>query len=133
MKLYVFVKGNVAGKRRWEEELGAVKLPFKYKKEKALIRIGVRPIQLYEIGFPEDHLDTVLSVIGIRKDGSYILNRYPVMKKAVKWMRKFLSLKPCPNPKTIIEHMQPNQVDKAVAVIPISIKEDKTYKGFEHI
>ncbi len=125
MKLYVWVKGNIASHRMWTEELGAVKLPFKWKGEDKLIRIGVRPMIPYEIGFPKDQLDYVLSLVGCGNDGNYILNRYPIIDKMTKALRKFLKLKPVPKPKQVIAHMQPDQIFKAVAVVPIGLKDDE--------
>ncbi len=124
MKIYVWVKGNIRSQNLWATELRAVKLPYKWKGEQGVIRIGVRPIIPYEIGFPADQLDTVLSVLGAGNDGNYILDRYPIIQKITKLLRKFLKLKPVPKPKQVLAHMQPDQIQKAVAVVPIGMKDD---------
>ena len=126
MHLYVAVKGTLTSIDQWEKDLQAVKVPFEYEKDtKCLWRVAVRPVRLYEIGFPEDQLQTVLSCIGIGLKGNYILDRYPMLKRWAGRIRKILKLQKVPNPEKIIDHMQPNQIDKAVAVIPIGIKKDK--------
>lgn len=125
MHLYVWVKGNIASHEMWTRELSSVKLPFKWKGEDKLMRIGVRPIIPYEIGFPKDQLDYVLSVIGCGNEGNYILDRYPIISKVTKMLRKVLKLKPVPKPKSVIAHMQPEQIFKAVAVVPIGLKDDE--------
>ena len=124
MELIVGIKGNVQSCRRWEEELGAVKVPHTWKGKQGVRRLGVCPIRLYTINFPHDQLQTVLSVVGCGIGYNYVLKRYPILNKGVKWLRKLLKLKPVPIPKKIIEHMQPDPIYKAVAVIPIGIKKD---------
>ena len=114
--------------RQWQEDLSAQYLPFKFKGEKTAVRLSVRPVQLYEIGFPEDQLDTVMNMVG---SSDYILKRYPVLDKMAKWMRKFLKLKPVPKPKKPFKIMQPNNTNKAVAVVPIGIKDDIKHSDFD--
>ena len=124
----------------WEDDLRSVKLPFEYKaegakkKEKALIRLGVNRIMPYRLVFPEDQLDAVMSLVGVSKEESYIFQKYPILKKAAWTLRRLLKLKKAPFPEKVVRHMQPNQFDKSVAVIPIGIKKDNINKdGVEHI
>lgn len=128
MHLYVIAKGIKPHLDTWVNELLAQKLP-KYKDGKPLVidgnaqfvQLAVRPVQLYEIGFPREHLEWVMANVGT---GTYILNRYPKLKWMADKLRKLLKLKPVPIPKKVNALMQPTQMHKAVAVIPIGIKED---------
>ena len=124
MELYVAVAGN--GHDQWKHELEAVKLPYKYAKgkKKGLIRLGVGEIKLYKLYFPKEHLDKIMSVIGVSPEGSYPLYKNPRLNTAVKWIRKLLKLEEAPLPKKVVKHMQPDRFKKSVAVIPIGTKED---------
>ena len=132
MHLYVIVKGTVPSMKQWVDDMQGVKVPFEYKPgKKGLWRLRPRPLMLYEIGFPKDQLQTVLSCVGI--GDNYILKRYPILNRIVKMLRKLLKLKPIPNTKNIIPHIQPNQIDKAVAVIPIGLKDDEIFPNREQL
>ncbi len=125
MELYVAVAGN--GHDQWKHELEAIKLPYQHKKgePKALTRLGVADIKLYKLYFPEEHLDLVMSVVGVSPEGSYALNKNPRLKTIAKWLRKFLKLNEAPMPKTVIEHMMPDQHMKSVVVMPIGTRKDE--------
>ena len=140
MELYVLGIGNVSNLKLWEDDLRSVKLPLDYvdpktkKKVKSLIRLGVNRIIPYRLVFPEDQLDAVMSVVGVSKEESYVFQKYPILKKMAWTLRRILKLKKAPFPEKVIAHMQPNQFDKSVAVIPIGTKKDNTNKvGNEHI
>ena len=134
MELYVAVVGN--GQEQWKHELEAIKFPYQYKKgkEKNLIRLGVGEVKLYKLYFPKEHLDKVMSIVGVPPKGSYALNRNPRLKTAAKCIRKALKLKEAPLPKEVVKHMMPDQHKKSVVVIPIGTKEDAvTSDGIELI
>ena len=138
MHLYVLTKGDLDSVHRWQADLRAQFLKtYKNGKPKMMgkgiqqvRRLGVRPVQLFEIGFAEEELDTVLGMV---HQSDYITDRYPVLGKYVKWLRKLLKLKPVPKPKPekINPLLQPNQLDKAVAVVPIGLKKDIFKNGEE--
>ena len=125
MELYVAVAGN--GHDQWKHELEAIKFPYKHKagEPEGLIRLGVADVKLYKLYFPSEHLDLVMSVVGVTPEGSYALNKNPRLKTVVKWLRKFLKLKEAPLPKTVIKHMQPDQHLKSVVIMPIGTREDE--------
>lgn len=125
MELYVGVTGN--GHDQWKHELEAIKFPYKYKKgtEKGLIRLGVAEVKLYKLYFPEEQLESVMSIVGVSPEGSYALNKNPRLKTAFKWLRKALKLKEAPLPKKVIAHMMPDQHKKSVVVIPIGTRKDE--------
>ena len=128
MHLYVVAKGTKNHLKKWQEDLGAIWVR-RYQNGKPLTedgkemyhQIGVRPVQLFEISFPKEAQETVLNHVGY---SGYILNRYPSLKLISKVLKKFLKLKPVPKPKAPNELMQPNQMNKAVAIVPIGLKED---------
>ena len=123
MELYTFVIGN--GQEQWKHELEALKFPFKSKKGKKLIRLGVGEVKLYKLYFPEEHLDTVMSVVGVPAgEENYATTKNPRLGTAVKWLRKALKLKEAPIPKKVIQHMMPDQFRKSVVVIPIGTRKD---------
>ena len=68
----------------------------------------------------------------------YITERYPKIKRIVKWGRRILGVKEAPKPKEELVkkyfYMQPDQTHKAVAVIPIGTKKDRfNIDGLEEI
>lgn len=133
MELYTIALGDTRGLEVWENELRSVKLPYVRDGKKGLIRLGVGEVKLYKLFFPEDQLDTVMSLIGVQTEESYILKKHKKIKKIIGIVRKFLGLKKTPIPKKVMLHMQPNQTDKAVAVIPIGTRKDDFVDGNEQI
>jgi len=134
MELYVVTAGQLDSLNRWQQDLNSQYLHY-YKNGKKVIqgknaegkdiygyrRLLVAPVQLFKIAFAKEELDTVLSMVCPQ---DYMTKRH----KALKWFstaaRKALGLKKAPKPKFINSFTQPNQVDKAVAVMPIGLKED---------
>ena len=129
MHLYVLAKGIKPDLERWQNDLLAKYLPVwdngKLKCEpdgkQHLLQLAIRPVQIFEVGFHKQNLDTVMNMIGT---SDYILNRYPLLKMGAKGFRKLMNLKPVPMPKNPIGMMQPFNPGKAVAVVPIGLKED---------
>lgn len=129
MELYVLVAGTMPSQHRWHEDLLAQFLP-RYKKgqietskdgKKIFQRLIVSPIIPYKIAFHKENLPYVLAMVGTE---DYVLKRYKRINFLAKWFRKIFKLKDVPKPKEFNMFLQPNQVDKAVAVIPIGMKED---------
>ena len=125
--------GVIPSLEQWEKDLQAIKLPFKMPGEKnnVLIRLGIAKVQLYKVMFPEEHLDAVMNMLGV---SDTVTNRYPVIKKIVKRLRKILGLQELPQPKKRVLHMQPYAAGKAVTIIPLGSKKDLfTKDGMELI
>jgi len=122
MELYVAALGIKKHIDEWESDLRAVKLPYRDKRgdEKSLVKLGVCDVKLKKIFFPEEHLDTVMSLVGVRPGGGHILKRHPMIRRGIAIMRKALGLKKAPEPKKNMEHMMP----KYVAVVPLGTKND---------
>jgi len=135
MELYVVAGGQMDSLNRWEQDLNSQFLPIYTKGEKnkgpyTHRRLLVAPVQLYKICFPKEELDNVVSMVCPTE---YIQQRYSVINKAVKFFKRILGLKPVPKPKELNPFLQPNQVDKAVFVVPVGIKEDAFINGSEVI
>ena len=108
-----------------------VRLPFKWgkkKKDKGLIRLGVNPVRIYKIVHPKECEEDVMALCGVGSNGSYVLNRYPVLKWIQKTIRAGLRLKKplTPSEELVKKYffMQPNQTEKAVAVVALGSKAD---------
>ena len=65
MHLYVLARGQQDFLERWKNDVSAMFLKFKYKKDEppGMVRIGVRPIELLEIVYPEEHHKEVMQLI----------------------------------------------------------------------
>ena len=78
-------------------ELQGKYLPMKYpinkKLETHMIQVAVRPIQLYEVVFPEEHLDLMLTTLAGKSAGK---TNHKEHKKYLWAFRKALKLKPVP-------------------------------------
>lgn len=129
MHLYVVAKGIKPHLELWQNDLLAQYLPVMKNGEpyidedgnQSIVQLSVRPVQLFEIGFPKEHLEHVMNLVGT---SDYVLDRYPKLKFIANSVRKFLRLKEAPKPTTPIPRFQPHVIHKAVAVIPVGTKED---------
>ena len=64
MHLYVGVRGHQDYLERFKNDLLAQYLPYRLTdNQMAMMQLGVRPIEFWEIVFPEEHLQTVLSMV----------------------------------------------------------------------
>lgn len=136
MELYVIAGGEANSLKRWQEDLSAQFFPV-YKDGKPLVtgknaegkdlgqyrRLLVAPVQLYKIAFAKEELNNVLPLVCPSK---YIQERYTWVDRGIRVIRKLLGLKEAPYPTWQHSLLQPNQVDKAVFVIPIGLKDDAT-------
>ena len=91
MHKYVFTRGGLNHTKKWENDLVAQHLPFELKDKKGkitkfLAEIQLRPINLYEIIYPEA---CEKEMMGILKPSH---TAEPRMVKAIKWLSKFLKL-----------------------------------------
>lgn len=128
MHEYVIGKGTKPSLDKWAADLRAKWVPI-YKDGKPQVldgmqmyqQLSVRPVQLFEIGFPKEELENVQNILGTTK---YVFKRYPILNFLAKKLRGLLKLKPVPLPTNPDPLYQPNQVHKAVAILPIGLKED---------
>lgn len=134
MELYVVAGGEQNSIKRWADDLSAQFLPTYTDGKKTILgkddkgrdvyeyrRLLIAPVQLYKIAFAKEELKNVLPLVC---PTDYVEERYGAIKHAIKLLRKILKLKEAPKPTHENPFLQPNQVDKAVFVIPIGLKED---------
>lgn len=108
--------------------LQAIMLPYKPSPHDVglnLLQIGVRPMQLWEIAFPEEHLDTVLTSLGgseFRTDDKRWL---PSLLGYLLKLKSVLGLKDIPKDyKKTKQFFVPNR-DPAIDIKYIGIKKDE--------
>lgn len=112
MHLYIATKGIKNEIDQFITELQGKYLPFKWRDkpgdplEDSCIQLSVRPIQLWEIGYPKESHDIVCTTI-LGKDYQGVMGndgKKPVVHKWVNkfifFFRKLLHLKPIPPYKT---------------------------------
>ena len=130
MHLWVFAKGIKDHQDRWVNDLLAQYLPYNNPKMPQrsggyIAQLAVRPVQLYEIGFPEDQLDTVLRIV--RPEGY----KNTIMEKAIHLIGKLLGLLPIP--KFTADDGVFRVRNEAVGVIGVGLKKDKYVDGVEQL
>ncbi len=128
MHLYMLTRGIKHEVDRMIRELSSQYLPFTWKKKKKmLVQVAVRPVQLWEVVFPKEHLDPLVKSLG---GGGIPLHQ----KKYGKWvtfLRKLLGAKKLPkNLKTDKYIPFHNQ---ATGTVIVGIKEDEMKDGFEQL
>jgi len=142
MELYALVAGQMDSMNRWQQDLNAQwlpvykngkKIPMKHSKTGKVLkdsngnvmyaqrRLLVAPVQLFKIAFAKEELNNVLAMVCPQ---DYMTKRYKGLGWGTKLIRSKLGLKECPIPKLVNPFLQPNQMDKAVGIMPIGIKED---------
>lgn len=129
MHLYVLARGIKPHLDKWQNDLLAQWVPMhqngKPKVEQGMpvyIQLAVRPIQLFEIVFPEEEVDAVMGLCGA---GSYMLDEHPSLNFGVKTLRKVMGLETPPIPSVKHPLMQPHPLFKSVDITPIGLKKDK--------
>lgn len=137
-EVYVLVSGHYQSQERWQNDLSSLYFPVWEKGEIKKApdgkpihrRLLVSPIQMYKIATNKENIKDLIPRLGTN---DYVLKRYKILDKTVRLLRKILGLKPVPKPDFLDPRYQPNQVDKAVAVTPIGIKDDEEHNGVEQI
>lgn len=131
MHLYILARGIKHDFDRMLSELSAKYLPFKYHGEPKVLQVAVRPIQLFEVVFPKEHLSSMINSFG----GVKTLQGQPsvgFLGKYLKILRKVLHLKPLEN----IDVNAPIMpfYKENVEVLGLGIKEDGEFPdGTEYI
>lgn len=115
MHLYAIARGQVDHLERWKNDLSSLYFPFKYQPDepKGKLRLGVRPVEILEIAFPEDCLDDVLKIISPRSGR---------LTKTTNFLRKLLGLKRIPD----FDVNNPMKIHRPfVDVMGIGLKKDR--------
>ena len=129
MHLYVLARGQADRLKRWVNDCLARYYTLKYGEDKdgkplmGKVQLSMRPIQLYEIVFPEEHLEAVCSAL--QPYGGYGFNE-GVKGKLKKMIVKLLKLDPIPQVPPDIKDLQNNPLYRDfVDCMGIGIKKDK--------
>lgn len=117
MHLFVVMRGHKMWMDQFVNELQSQYLPYRYEKGKiGMVQLAVRPIQLFDVVFPEEHLEKVLGML------------QPYDSKNTKFaffLRKLMKLLPIPKkryPRPI------NIFGQHVDVTGVGIKKDERSK-----
>lgn len=131
MHLYIITRGIKHAVDRFITELQGKYVPFKWKSptdtelKDYMVQLGVRPIQLWEIVFPEEQKDVVLHTI-LGKEPSMPNKKF---EKYISWIRKILGIEEIPEYKkdTFLPLCKTD-----VGVVGIGIKKDEFHlDGYE--
>jgi len=117
MHLYVVARGIADAINRFENNMLARFLPYKKEGKEYLLQISMRPVRIYEIVFPEEHLENILRLINPSPAGN--------VEKLVKIMKRMLGLKTVKIPKGMKTDMT---VKSDVSVHLIGYRKDKYAK-----
>jgi hypothetical protein len=133
MHLYIATKGIKHEVDQFITELQGKYLPFKWREKKtdkfqdSHVQLSVRPIQLWEIGFPKEHYDLIANTIigpeyhGPAGNDGKQPAEHKWFNKFIWAFRKALHLDPVPPYKKDL--VLPNRKEH-VAVIPLGTKQD---------
>lgn len=139
MHLYLITRGVKHDVDRFVNELSAKYLPTKWFKQKKNgqpgkktanyhMQVGVRPIQIWEIAYPEQHRDMVLNTIFGDQDK---VTQHKKHNKFVYMIRKILGIEPVGeyNRKSDIMPMYKGNVE----FVKVGEKKDRYQDGVEMI
>ena len=123
MHLYLLTRGTLRAIREWREALSNCYLPLEVKnkdgkKENAVAQLQVRPVELYEIVFPEEHEETVMGMVKCGVDLGCFGKKWA---KYLKFITKRLGLNP-PLKKWKPQLLPPNS---GVTALALGTKKDK--------
>ena len=127
MHLYLLARANYPRLERWINDLLARYYPYEYDKGKmGSLQLSVRPIQMFEIVFPEPQYKEILETIN-----PYGSRMAEIFKGRLNLLRRALKLEP------VLKEEEINANDKmvrhSVDVAAIGIKKDNFLKGIEQI
>lgn len=124
MHLFLALRGIKHDMDRFITQLQGVYLPFKHKGEDKFVQTAVRPIRFYEIVFPEEFKDVMLTTcLGTGKKGEPQHKRH---KKFVWMIRRMLGkgVEKIPDYKTD-KCLPCKEVARSMEMIGIGIKKDR--------
>lgn len=131
MQLFIITRGVKRFVDDWIRLLQGKFLPYtgmdsgaekgKGKVKKLTLQVGVRPVQLWEIAFPEEHKDIMLKTI-LGENNSLVGKKY---SKWLGWLRKLMKIKPIPEYKKDLQLPLPSD---NVGVTGIGVKYDEYWK-----
>lgn len=132
MHLYCLTRGIKHDVDRFITELQGKYLPYKFQKgEKGLVQFSVRPVQLWEMVFPEEHLQAVMktffSTDNVREGFSYSHKN----DKTLTMLRIALRCNKFPKMDKITSQIPVYK--KNIEIAGIGIKKDEYKNGIEQL
>jgi len=103
-------------------ELQGKYLPFKYEGKDSFVQVAVRPIQLWEIVFPKEHKDLMLSTCLGGKEGMKGITNQKKHRPVVAMIRKMLGITKLPD---YDDTKQLPITRQHMELVGIGIKEDR--------
>lgn len=137
MHLYTITRGIKKDVDEFIKLLQGVFLPYKFetkkgKIENGTVQIQVRPIQLWEIVFPEEHKDLILTtVLGGQNSMKGITNQKK-HRKFVSLIRKALGVEKIPD-YDMSKVLPCAWANQNTEVVGVGIKEDYKINGLERL
>lgn len=135
MHIYLMTRGIWHDVERFVRELSAKYLPYKglrkgsMKVEDFALQVAVRPIQLWEIVFPEEHKEVMLNSLFGEGKGVTLQKKH---RKFVSIIRKILGVDKIPDYKYDNTKLLPFYRDN-IEMIGIGIKKDYWKDGVEKL
>lgn len=128
MHLYIITRGIKHDVDRFVNDMLGKQLPLTVREKPGYIQVAMRPIQLWEIVFPKDHIHTMMNTIW--PHGSYDSDNWRG-KCILKPFQVALNTQPMPE----FDFKKPKMLvwNANVASYPIGIKEDETDKYGDEI
>jgi hypothetical protein len=126
MHAIILTRGIKHDVDRMINELSCTYLPFKYKGNDVMLQVGVRPYQMWEIVFPREHKDIMLTTLfGNHPNHKNGQPQHSKHQFAINMMRKTLGVDPIPDHDT--SRILP-VYRGATEVTGIGIKEDYNFE-----
>lgn len=132
MEFIFATRGHIDCTEKFIRNLRSVWMKFQFtdpvtKQKAEAMEMNVKPLLLWDIAFPKEHLDTVLNTLvkDRKQHKKDMKKRYWFLSTAFNQLRKLLKLKPIPMKK---EGNSAFPVyTENVEILPIGIKEDGTF------
>jgi hypothetical protein len=122
-QVYFLVRGKDNVVKEWIKHLSVKWFPYSYNGQNGLLEGILRPVQLYEFAFPEEHKDAVLNTIF---DGQEDFGKHQSNWKGnigLKSLQKMLGCKPIPKFKKDLKLPMPDR--NGMSVMGVGIRDDK--------
>lgn len=124
MQLIIATRGIKHDVDRFIGLLQGVWLPFQYQDRTMSLQVGVRPVQLWELAFPKEHLQLMLRTLWDEE-----ITRRAGFKTPLALLRKALKLKKIPDiDKSIQPPLKMPIYKQNVGIHPIGLHEDEDIK-----
>lgn len=136
MHLYIITRGIKHAVDKFISELSGKYMPFKWQGQTTMLQVGVRPVQLWEIAFPDDQKDVMFETLwysGIKNNG--FAEHQKKYQKFIWPLRKLLGINEMPQEWDHTKGTMPvdgSGVQKiAIGVKPDAIFDDNQLKAIK--